>query len=150
MEFDIRPGTGCGPLRFGDTREEVEAKVGRPDREDVEGREGETTIGWHYEKLELSCYFDEDAEFRLTVFEVDALEVSVHGLRPIGLSIAEAEQVFADHGGLLLDEELGDGRTAVCDLGECGVTLWFDEGDCDSVQVSVGVDDQDCYVWPAT
>jgi len=153
MDYDIRPGDGCGPLRFGDDRPTVEAKLGKPDRVVEEGPESEATVGWHYEALGLTCLFDEDADFRLTVIDVDALETSVLGRRPIGLTVAEARKVFSDlfsdEGGLLRDDELSDERNDVYDLGESGVSLWFDEGDCDSVQATVGVDDDDEYVWPA-
>lgn len=150
MKFEIRPGDGCGPLRFGDRREQVTSKLGKPDRIVEEGPESESTIGWHYELLGLTCLFDEDADFRLTLIDLNALETSVLGLRPIGLTIAEAEKVFADHGGLQLDVELSDSENAVYDLGNLGVTLWFDEGDCDSVQVVVAINDEDQYVWPAS
>jgi hypothetical protein len=148
MNYEISPGEGCGPLRFGDDCPHVEAALGKPNRVVEEGPESESTIGWHYEELGLTCLFDEDAEFRLTVIDVDALETSVLGLRPIGLAIAEAKKLFSEKIELRMDEELSDEDNAVYDLGDTGVSLWFNQGHCDSVQVTVGVDDEDEYIWP--
>jgi hypothetical protein len=150
MELEIQPGRGIGTLTFGCRRDEVSETLGQPERiEENEDSMGERCIAWHYESKGLSFYFDEDADFRLGVIDAGALEVAVLGIRPVGLEVDEAVAAFEKLGGLVPDEELEGAGRAAYDLGSEFVTLWFQDGLCESIQAFVPLDAADEYLWPA-
>jgi hypothetical protein len=127
----------------------VSEAFGQPDRiEETEDNMGERCIAWHYDVLGMSLYFDEDADFRFGLVDVSSLDVSVHGVRPIGLGLDEARAAFEGHGGLSLDEEFAELGRCAYDLQTEFVTLWFQDGVCDSIQAFVPIDSDDEYVWP--
>jgi len=148
MDFTIHPGQGVGPLRFGMTRDEAFEVLGRPDQELEEAHDEDVQLGWHYETLGLSLYFAQDTDYRLGLIELDALEASVFGRRPIGLEPDEAEKVFGDHG-LVFEENFPAQHRCVYELGDTSISFWFQDGFCESVQVAVPIGDDDEYVWPA-
>lgn len=149
MDLAILPGRGFGSLWFGSDRNQAARVFGQPDRiEETEDSPGECCIAWHYEALGLSLYFDEDAEYRLGLVDTSALGVSLLGVRPIGLDLAEALEAFKEFGGLSLDEEFTELGRCAYDLQSEFVTLWFQDGVCDSIQAFVPIDSDDEYVWP--
>ncbi len=150
MDLAIQPGRGIGSVSFGCTRDEATEVFGRPDRiEENEDSLGERCIAWHYDVLGLSLYFDEDADFRLGLIDVSSLDVSVRGVRPIGLELTEALAAFERFGGLSMDEEFAELGRSAYDLQSEFVTLWFQDGVCDSIQAFVPIDSDDEYVWPS-
>jgi len=149
MDLAVHPGRGIGALAFGCSRDAAVAALGRPDRiEETEDHPGERCIEWHYDALGLSLYLDEDAGFRLGLVDASSLEVSVRGVRPIGLELEEAKAAFQDLGGLSPDGEFTAPGRCAYDLQDEFVTLWFQDGVCDSIQVFVPSDSNDEYVWP--
>lgn len=149
MDLAIEPGRGIGSILFGCFRDEVDKAIGQPDRiKETEDSLGERCVAWHYDLLGLSLYFDEDADFRLGLVDASSLNVSVYGVRPIGLGLTEARAAFKGHGGLTLDEEFTDLGRSAYDLQNEFVTLWFQDGVCDSIQAFVPIDSDDEYVWP--
>ena len=150
MDFAIQPGRGIGSVSFGFKRDEVAEELGQPDRVDESDVDvGERCIEWHYDALNVSFYFDEDADFRLGLVDAGSLDVSVLGVRPIGLELDEAMVAFEKLGGLSLDEEFVDLRRSAYDLQSEFVTIWFQDGVCDSIQAFVPIDSNDEYVWPS-
>ena len=149
MDFAIQPGRGIGHIWFGCTRDKAIEILGQPDRiEEDEDSLGECCIAWHYDVLDLSLYFDEDADYRLGLVDVSSLDVSVLGVRPIGLGLTEALAAFKEFGGVSLDEEFTELGRSAYDLQSEFVTLWFQDGVCDSIQAFVPIDSNDDYVWP--
>ena len=96
----------------------------------------------------MSLYFDEDTGFRLGLIDLDALAVSIRGVRPIGLEVDEARKLFQASPGFELEEEFSGTGRAVYDLPGTSVSLWFQDGVCDSVQVAVPIAEDGEYVWP--
>jgi hypothetical protein len=149
MDLAIQPGRGVGSILFGCVCDEASEVLGQPDRiDETEDDMGERCIAWHYDVLGMSLYFDEDAEFRLGLVDASSLNISVHGIRPIGLSLDEAREAFKDHGGLTLDGEFAELGRCAYDLENEFVTLWFQDEVCDSIQAFVPIDFDDEYLWP--
>lgn len=164
LSYKILPGRGLGRLRFGASRQAVEQLLGTPSRTELggtsdsdsgtpqidaeDGEESGYEI-WHYDALGVSLHFEEDADFRLSQIDVDALETSIHAVRPIGLEVAEARKLFAGSPGFELDAEYERTGVAVYELPGTSVSLWFQDGVCDSVGVAVPLAEDGEYVWPA-
>jgi hypothetical protein len=149
MDLTLKPGRGVGLVSFGFVRDQVADVFGQPDRiKENEDDMGERCIEWHYDVIGLSLYFDEDADFRLGLIDVSSLEVSVCGVRPVGLGIDELQAAFVKFGGLALDAEDVELGRAAYDLESEFVTLWFQDGVCDSIQAFVPIDYDDEYLWP--
>ena len=131
------------------TRPEVASILGDPDRIDEDEIENERSIAWHYEGLGFSVYFDEDADFRLDLFDIEHPEAEIDQVRPIGLSENETLSALAHLGEITLDDEFSESGRRIYDIEECSISLYFEDGICDSVQVAVMVDSNDEYSWPA-
>jgi hypothetical protein len=144
----INPGVGVGALRFGQSEAEVEALIGTPDRVEEERYEGDSSLAWHYQALGLSIYFEADPELRLIMIDADSPEVRFDSLAPIGLDEEDLVERLDELGNVVLEEEFEELDRRVYDLVDTGVWFWVHKGRCDSVQVSVLVDDDDEYVWP--
>jgi hypothetical protein len=143
----IAPGEGIGQLRFGLSESEVRELLGQPDRSDrVKVDEGEW-IEWHYDSLGLSLYFDSEADFCLVTIDVSDPEVELDGFKPIGIDEDTALEILSGIGEIVLEDELPK-RRRVYDLIGTEVWFWFNDGLCDSVQVSAFLDDDGDYIWP--
>ena len=106
--------------------------------------------------------FGDDAEGRLVNVDVDALEVTIGGVRPLGLSEDEAASVLEEVGTIELDPEMSDGERSAYRLAVTprtpaaggatasggDVVLWFSGGICDAISAAAGVDAEGFYVWP--
>ncbi|MCP4899480.1 MAG: outer membrane protein assembly factor BamE [bacterium] len=144
----VLPGAGVGEIRFGQTEQEVEAILGKPDKAIRESHDGEGSIAWHYKEQKLSVYFDEDVEYRLVMLDVDNAALEIDGFRPIGEDEDTVLELLNGLGDVVLEEELADVERRVFDLVDTGLWFWFHKGLCDSVQASVLLDEDDEYVWP--
>jgi hypothetical protein len=145
----ITPGVGIGELRFGQTRDEVRRLLGPPDRIEEQELEGDGSEGWHYEEHKLSVYFDEDADWRLVMFDVDHPEAEVDGFHPIGVDEDAVLEVLDAMGEVVLEDELDDLDRRVYDLVGTGIWFWIHDDRCDSMQVSALLDDDEAFIWPA-
>ncbi len=144
----INPGVGIEELRFGQSKVEVEALIGTPDRIEEERYEGDRSLAWHYQALGLSVYFEADPELRLVMIDADGPDTQLESLTPIGLEEEDLLERLAEMGEVVLEEEFDELDRRVYDLVDTGVWFWIHKGRCDSVQISVLVDDDDEYVWP--
>jgi hypothetical protein len=143
----IAPGEGVGQLRFGQDESEVRELLGEPDRsERVKVDEGEW-IEWHYDSLGLSLYFDREADFCLVTIDISDPEVELDGFKPIGVDEDSALEILSGMGEIVLEDELPKHGRKVYDLIGTEVWFWFNDGRCDSVQVSAFLDDDGDYIW---
>ena len=147
--FEILPGQGAGPLRLLDSPERVRGLFGDPAQSDEEQLDGFETLSWHYDSPALSLHFERDDEWQLCAIDVSALEASVFGVRPLGLRIDEADQVFGERARLTRDTELSTAERqafVLCEKGAPGpgsVVLWFGKDGCDSIEVCAEETDGD-------
>jgi hypothetical protein len=149
MQPQIHPRWGIGRVRLGMTREEARALAGEPDRIDEDDELGGVRFGWHYERFEFSLYFDEDLGGRLTLIVAEAAETSVCGVRPVGMREAEARRALAAVGSLELDEEASDDTLRFHRIEDSGLGFLFADGVCESVDLSVALQDDGELNWPS-
>jgi hypothetical protein len=144
----IAPGEGVGQLRFGLTESEVRELLGQPDRRDRVGGDDGEWIEWHYDSLGLSLYFDRDADCCLVTIDINNPEVELDGFKPIGIDEDSALEILGGMGEITLEDEYPEHGRRVYDLVGTEVWFWFEDGLCDSVQVSAFLDDDGDYMWP--
>lgn len=139
----ITPGFGVGEIELGWTRQDARRRLGEPERSDRVAVDGTEWVEWHYDSRAFSLYFDGDEDFRLVTIDVDDPDIELEGYRPIGATEAEVLETLGRLGELVLEDELADGDRKVYELVGTEIWLWFSEGQCDSVQVSAFIDDDD-------
>jgi len=144
----VTPGIGMGSLIFGMSRDAVRARLGLPESIEDRSEEIEETIAWYYEAPECSVYFDVDADLRLTTIDTCSASTELAGHHPIGMSEDDAIRVYSAAWPLELGEDLKELGRRQYDLIGTGVWLWFQDGECCSVQASVIIGADDEFVWP--
>jgi hypothetical protein len=135
---------------LGMARQPVAALVGPPDRIEDHSHDDEASVDWHYDQRGFSLYFDAEEDFRLNLVLIDLPSVELAGKRPIGMTEDEAQNAFAEMWGFALEYELSDLGVKTYELGDTEISLSFERGVCDSVQVAAHIDESDQYVWPTS
>jgi hypothetical protein len=148
MQPQIHPRWGIGRVRLGMTRDDARALAGEPDRVEEDHELGGARFGWHYERFGFSLYFDADLGGRLTLVVCEAASTSVRGVRPIGMHEAEAKRALAPIGALELDEEASDDALRFWRIEAAGLGFLFADGVCESVDLSVALQDDGELSWP--
>ena len=76
---EIIIGQGLGPVKFGMTRDQVEALLGAPDEVeenvDIDEDLDEAAEAWHYDELEMSASFDMEDDWRLGMMAISTVHV---------------------------------------------------------------------------
>ena len=147
--FTIKPGVGAGDLRFGATRDEVRTIAGEPS-EILPSREESGSELWLYEAFAIAIGFGVDANLRFVSCETYSAKASFNGELLIGLNREEAEAALeragADDGAFIVEDD-GEERIAIP---RHGMSLWFEEGEVESVGWEVHSDDDGNLLWPTT
>lgn len=89
---DIKLGEGLGEIKFGMTREQVRMILGEPDDIDQysdSDLEDDSSESWHYDELEISLSFDEDADWKLVTIAVSSSEYLFQGKKLIDLETTD-------------------------------------------------------------
>lgn len=139
----IRPRTGVGDIELGMTRDEARRALGEPERSDRVSVEGTDWVEWHYDSKGFSVYFDGDEDYRLVTADVDHPDLELGGFRPIGADLETVLDVLGELGEWELVEELTEGGRCAYELVGTELWFWFEDGRCDSVQVSAAWDDDE-------
>ena len=149
VNIEIKPMEGLGELNFGVTKEEVERMVGAP--EDVEDTDGENdirTLIWHYWSKGFSAFFDEDNNYKLSSLEVDNQMATLWGQLIFNMKEEELIELFRSKGFKEIDieeQEWGERRVSIDDA---MVDLYFEEGELNSINFGVFINDLEIAVWP--
>ena len=149
VNIEIKPMEGLGELNFGVTKEEVERMVGAP--EDVEEMDTENdirTLIWHYWSKGFSAFFDEDNNFKLSSLEVDNQMATLWGQLIFNMKEEELIELFRSKGFKEIDteeQEWGERRVSIDDA---MVDLYFEEGELNSINFGVFINDLEIAVWP--
>ncbi|MBN1953175.1 MAG: hypothetical protein JW801_18365 [Bacteroidales bacterium] len=152
----IVPGYGLGTLKFGTTREDVKALLGEPDETEsyaFEESPVDTTESWHYDELELSMSFDEEADWRLTTVSVSSDEFILERFHPVGM---RKEELLAELSRLdirdLQHEDYSTDETPNQELyssEDLAMNFWLEEGVVSEIQWGPLFIDEDTVDWPA-
>jgi len=153
----IRPGTGLGELKFGLTKDEVTAIVGKPD--DIENLPGfdeevnDQLESWHYDDLEFSLVFDGDYDWRLVSIAVSDPFFQLDGHNVIGMN-KETLMLVLENLGIEIsnEEEISDEDNPdmyLLESEDAGLMIWLEEGEVIEIQILPDVeDDGETVKWP--
>ena len=85
--LDIKSGEGLGDIKFGLTRQEVEALLGKPEEKETYNVNDDTdykTESWHYDEYEIALSFVMFDEWRLVSITCSFEESLLFGQEVIG------------------------------------------------------------------
>ena len=99
---EIIIGQGLGPVKFGMTRDQVEALLGAPDEVeenvDIDEDLDEAAEAWHYDELEMSASFDMEDDWRLGMMAISSEDATLNGKALIGLNRNQLLESLQDMG----------------------------------------------------
>jgi hypothetical protein len=156
---EILPGIGLGQLKFGMTKNDVIAMIGKPDEiENVPGFEEEEVNdeleSWHYDESEFSLVFDAAYDWRLVSIAVSdpfftLWDKSIVGADKLDvLAMIESKGYSVTHEEDLSDEETLDLK--LFEYEDLGMMIWFAGDETIEIQILPDVeDDGESIKWPA-
>ena len=152
---NIIPGTGIGELRFGMSKEEVEALVGPPDDvdfvPDFDGDVNESLESWHYDTHEFSVVFDADFDWKVVSIAVSDPYFTLNGQSVIGMKKDKVKQLLKDANIEISNEEdISDEDNPDMQLIEsedAGLIVWFDEGEAERLVKEQGLSEEVAKVY---
>lgn len=92
IQVEILPGIGLGKLKFGMSRDEVEAILGKPNHQEVTHYgedEEDKSDAWEYHPLRLDLSFEEAEDWKLMIISVSSEDYQLKGSSLIGLDMDE-------------------------------------------------------------
>jgi len=154
---EIIIGQGLGPIKFGMTREQVEALLGEPDEVienvDIDEDLDDESEDWHYDELEISATFDILDGWRLSTLATSSEDATLNGRKLIGMERNQLLETLQDMGFENLvfedwsDDESTDHQLVQCD--DAAMNFWLDDGELNEIQWGVRYIDDETIDWPA-
>lgn len=160
MNYKIIPCVGFDKIKFGMTRDEVMAQLGQPDEIQEDQNYGDTpdelVTVFYYDEIGVSMSFDKEADYRLTEMSFENEEFTLCDTIRVGMPVEKVfeaiEKSDYDFGECyeetLDDEESDGGRIALFVCEDCGISLWFEEGELSTIQAGPAWIDDDTIDWP--
>lgn len=155
LEKEIKAGIGLGAIKFGMSRTEVKAILGKPDDSETYAyTEGDDlkTEDWFYDELDLSVSFDEEEEWKLVTLSVAGKDYALMGFQPISMSKESLKATLKEKN--ITDLEFEDCSTEenpsheLLESEQLGINFWFDEDQLSEVQWGPLFIDDDTIKWP--
>jgi hypothetical protein len=153
---EIIIGQGLGPVKFGMTRDQVEALLGAPDEVeenvDIDEDLDEAAEAWHYDELEMSASFDMEDDWRLGMMAISSEDATLNGKALIGLNRNQLLESLQDMGFEDLvfedwsDEEDEDRHLVQSDAS--AINFWLEEGVLTEIQWGPRYLDDETVDWP--
>ena len=153
---EIIIGQGLGPVKFGMTRDQVEALLGSPDEVeenvDIDEDLDEAAEAWHYDELEMSASFDMEDDWRLGMMAISSEDATLNGKALIGLNRNQLLESLQDMGFEDLvfedwsDEEDEDRHLVQSDA--AAINFWLEEGVLTEIQWGPRYLDDETVDWP--
>lgn len=143
--FEIKPGFGLGNIEFGSTREEVKAKIGKPDEVETYdfSEEGDDASEvWHYDEYEMSLEFNKEFDWQLISFAVSGDQFNLKGERFIGKSKDIARSLMEELELGEMEEETND-EVDMISVPEFNISFWFEDGELSEIQWAPIFDDEE-------
>lgn len=151
----ILSGIGLGELKFGMTRDQIEAILGQPNEKEKYSYADfgdDFTENWHYDDLELSLGFDQEEDWRLVTLAVTSKDFSFDRFIPIGLTKELLGSELHNIG--INDLDFEDWTTEENVSHELlsskilGINFWFDNNSLTEVQWAPLLIDDETIKWP--
>lgn len=159
---EIIPFVGLGELKFGLTRDEVKAFLGKPtDISNVPMMEGEdedevneNLESWHYDEQEFSLVFDGDYDWKLVSIAISDPFFTLKGKSIIGQPKDDVIKHFGSLGyELSYEEDLSDEENEdlwLIESEDGGFMVWFQDDEVIEMQILPDLaEDGESLVWPA-
>ncbi len=153
---EIIIGQGLGPVKFGMTRDQVEALLGAPDEVeenvDIDEDLDEAAEAWHYDELEMSASFDMEDDWKLGMMAISSEDALLNGKALIGLNRNQLLESLQDMGFEDLvfedwsDEEDEDRHLVQSDAS--AINFWLEEGILTEIQWGPRYLDDETVDWP--
>ena len=153
---EIIIGQGLGPVKFGMTRDQVEALLGAPDEVeenvDIDEDLDEAAEAWHYDELQMSASFDMEDDWRLGMMAISSEDATLNGKALIGLNRNQLLESLQDMGFEDLvfedwsDEEDEDRHLVQSDAS--AINFWLEEGVLTEIQWGPRYLDDETVDWP--
>ena len=151
----IKPGIGLGNLKFGILREELKEILGEPNRidrflfqPDIE----DWAETWEYDNLGLYIGFEEQDNWKLSLFTITSKIFEFEGQKLIGLSKQELKSLL--NGINVIDLKYEDYHLEEAPSHELissdslGMNFWFDDDKVSEVQWGPLFSDPNTIIWP--
>ncbi len=153
---EIRLGEGLGTLKFGATRDDVKALLGKPDeteRYNLSEEEGDESEDWHYDARGISLSFEEVYDWRLASIAVSGdgftlnnkalvgmeTEAVLDTVEAMGFDQPEEDEVIAEE----------DSSQALYHVDEQSLSLYFENDTLTEIQWGPLLDeDSEEPQWP--
>lgn len=157
-DYKIVPGVGFSKVKFGMRKEQLIELMGQPDEIEEDANYGDSpddkVTVLYYDQDGFSVSFDKEEKYRLTEisFESD-LFVLENGVK-IGQTVEEAlsllEKAGYEEPSLedLEGEVSPNDNTEAYTYDEKNITLWFDDGILQTIQIGPFWFDSDTIKWP--
>lgn len=127
MNKEIKPCEGVGDIKFGMTRDELISAVGEPDEvHEIEFDENESAQTWHYDSLELSVSFEEEADWTLTVMSMSSEEFTFNNKKLIGQDMESILGQLKELGAVRVDLEEEEMDHELVVVEKLNLNLWFE------------------------
>lgn len=152
---EILPGVGLGQLKFGMSREEVQAILGEPDHQEVThyGEDAEDqSDAWEYHPLRLDLSFEEAEGWRLVILSVSSEDYTLKGSSLIGLDMDELMEELDLLG--IKDLEIEDMSSEdhpnqkLISSEELAINFWLHEDILEEIQWGPQFMDEETIKWP--
>jgi hypothetical protein len=152
MSIEIIPHVGFGLIKFGMTKDEVAAKLGKPSDVYEEVIDGTTEVVIDYEDVGIDLSFSSADNYRLgtiSYYEEDTLFL---GEEFIGLTEEELIENAKEAGitDLELEDDFEELESKDYYSDEYGISFWVQDGIVDSITAFPAYDpeDEECVLWP--
>jgi hypothetical protein len=132
--FEINLGTGLSSIGFGATKEEVEARLGKPEQiENVDEIIDQPTTVWHYKKNNISLFFDEKKTKKFVSVDIENKKSLLWGEKIFELSEDEIVIMFRGRGMYLFESEIQEWGEKRLSFDEGNIDFYFVEGEMTSI-----------------
>ncbi len=153
--IDIKVGAGLGDIKFGMSRDEIEAILGVPDAKETTSYsedENELSDSWEYHGLRIDLSFEEAEDWRLSIISISSDDYVLDGKQLIGSDMEElmSELTLLD----INDVEIEDLSTEdhpdhiLVSSEEKGINFWLSENVVEEIQWGPLFADDDTIIWP--
>lgn len=149
MNKTITPGEGYGDVKFGMSREKVEALLGPPT--EIEEMEDDSIVFWHYDELLLSLTFDGTEGWRLSSMVAGDLGMSIFNSDIDDLTKHDLTNLLKFNAvkNLGFEEEEVDGvKLHTIEADDIEMIFWFEEDELTEIQWGPYFTDEQTISWP--
>ena len=152
---DIKAGEGLGDIKFGMTRSQVKKLLGEPseiEKFSYSDSDEDLSESFHYDELELSAGFDEDAEWRLVTLAVSSPDYEFMNKKLIGIDrdslLATLEELGIKNLEYENDPSEDSPESILITSKDKGITFWLEDNVVSEIQWGPIYINEETIIWP--